>query len=172
MIFGEYFPNPAIFGTGPEAVALVSPLGAMAVEALGTAILLFVIFVLTDRRHPLHTSAPLIPPIIGLTVAMLISVFAPLTQAGWNPARDLGPRLVAFLAGYGSIAIPGPQGGFWIYLVGPLLGGLGGGLLYERGVAPYLGVHSKVKHPERERVSESQSARHAKFEPAVEGESS
>src|SRR5215212_6819737 len=25
MIFGEYFPNPALFGTGPEAQALVGP---------------------------------------------------------------------------------------------------------------------------------------------------
>jgi glycerol uptake facilitator protein len=139
MIFGEYFPNPAIFGTGPEAAALVSPSGALAVEALGTAVLVLVILALTDRRHPLHRYAPAIPPIIGLTVGALIGVFAPLTQAGWNPARDLGPRLVAYLAGYGSVAIPGPENGFWIYLVGPLLGGLLGGLLYERAVAPYLG---------------------------------
>jgi glycerol uptake facilitator protein len=138
MIFGEYFPNPALFGTGPEATVLVSPLGALAGEALGTAVLLLVIFALTDPRHPPDQYRPLIPPIIGLTVAMLIGVFAPLTQAGWNPARDLGPRLVAFLAGYGPIAIPGPQNGFWIYLAGPLLGGLTGGLLYERGIAPLL----------------------------------
>lgn len=32
-----------------------------------------------------------IPPLIGATVGALISVIAPLTQAGFNPARDLGP---------------------------------------------------------------------------------
>src|SRR6185437_9810366 len=32
MIFGEYFPNPAVFGTGPDAAALISPVGAMLVE--------------------------------------------------------------------------------------------------------------------------------------------
>jgi hypothetical protein len=32
MIFGEYFPNAAMFGTGPDAQALVSPLLAAAVE--------------------------------------------------------------------------------------------------------------------------------------------
>ncbi len=76
--------------------------------------------------------------LVGATVAALIAVFAPVTQAGWNPARDLGPRLVALLAGYGAVALPGPQGGFWIYLVGPLLGGPLGGLLYERAVRPHL----------------------------------
>src|SRR5437763_1500021 len=34
MIFGEYFPNPAVFGTGAEAASLVSPFQAMLVEAL------------------------------------------------------------------------------------------------------------------------------------------
>jgi glycerol uptake facilitator protein len=153
MIFGEYFPNPAIFGTGPEAAALVSPIGAMAVEALGTAILLLVIFAVTDPRHPLHRYAPAIPPIIGLTVGALICVFAPLTQAGWNPARDFGPRLIAYLAGYGSVAIPGPQNGFWIYLVGPLVGALAGGLLYERLVAPHL----RASHPEPARQPQSRA---------------
>jgi glycerol uptake facilitator protein len=64
-------------------------------------------------------------------VAALISLFAPITQAGWNPARDFGPRLVAFALGWGSIAIPGPGGGFWVYIVGPLIGGALGGLAWE-----------------------------------------
>lgn len=138
MIFGQYFPNAAMFGTGPEAEALVSPLGAMLVEALGTAILVLVIFALTDPENAAAPEPTLVPILVGATVAVLISVFAPLTQAGWNPARDFGPRLVALLAGYGSVALPGPQGGFWIYVVGPLVGGPLGGLLYERGVRPHL----------------------------------
>ncbi|MEA2642440.1 MAG: glycerol uptake facilitator protein [Chloroflexota bacterium] len=138
MIFGEYFPNPAILGTGPEAEQLVSPLGAFGIEALGTGLLVLVVFSLTDHRRPTRLPAALIPPIIGLTVAALIAVFAPLTQASWNPARDLGPRLVAFWAGYGAIAIPGPRAGFWVYLLGPLAGGLIAGGFYERAIALLL----------------------------------
>jgi glycerol uptake facilitator protein len=157
MIFGEYFPNPAIFGTGPEAAALVSPLGAMLVEALGTAILVLVIFALSDPHNTAGPPPTLVPFFVGFTVAVLISLFAPITQAGWNPARDFGPRLVALLAGYGSIAIPGPQGGFWIYIVGPLLGAVVGGALYERLIGPLLprrmpaGVEEAV--PDRPTVS-------------------
>jgi MIP family channel proteins len=138
MIFGQYFPNPAVFGTGPDAMALVSPLAAMLVEAFGTAILVLVIFALTDPDNAAAPEPALAPFFVGFTVAVLISLFAPITQAGWNPARDLGPRLVALLAGFGSIAIPGPQGGFWIYIVGPLVGGPLGGAIYEWLVRPRL----------------------------------
>jgi glycerol uptake facilitator protein len=138
MVFGEYFPNPALFGTGPEAAALVSPLGALLVEAFGTAILVLVIFALSDPDNAAAPAPTLVPFFVGFTVAVLIGLFAPITQAGWNPARDFGPRLVALLAGFGTIAIPGPQGGFWIYIVGPLLGGLIGGSLYERLIRPLL----------------------------------
>jgi glycerol uptake facilitator protein len=138
MIFGQYFPNPAIFGTGPQAAEVVSPWQAVAVEALGTGILVLVIFALSDGRGRWQSPPWLIPPLIGLTVGVLIAVFAPLTQAGWNPAGDLGPRLVAFLAGFGSVAFPGPRSGFWVYLVGPLLGGSLAGLLYERALGPLL----------------------------------
>jgi glycerol uptake facilitator protein len=138
MIFGEYFPNAATFGTGPDAQALVSPLQAATVEALGTFLLVLVIFALTDPDNAAAPEPTLVPLVVGATVAVLIAVFAPITQAGWNPARDFGPRIAALLAGYGSIAIPGPQSGFWIYIVGPLIGGPLGGLLYERGLRPHL----------------------------------
>ncbi len=136
MVFGEYFPNPAIFGTGAEAHALISPLGAATVEAFGTAILVLVIFTLTDSRNPRLASNPLVPFFIGFTIASLIALFAPLTQAGWNPARDFGPRLVALAAGWGSVAIPGPLSGFWVYIVGPLVGGPIGAAVYQLVLRP------------------------------------
>jgi hypothetical protein len=58
--------------------------------------------------------------------------------ASGSPARDFGPRLVAVLAGYGTVAIPGPQNGFWIYIVGPMLGAVAGAWLYERLIGPIL----------------------------------
>lgn len=138
MGFGEYFPNPAMFGTGPDAERLISPLQAAAVEGFGTAILVLVIFAIADRRNVAAPGPRLGPFFIGFTVAVLISLFAPLTQAGWNPARDFGPRIVAFFAGWGDIAIPGPRAGFWVYIVGPLVGGLVGALFYDRVVRPVL----------------------------------
>jgi MIP family channel proteins len=138
MVFGEYFPNPAVFGTSVDAKELISPIGALGIEAFGTGILVFVILALVDRRNSSISVKSLAPFFIGFTIAVLISIFAPLTQGGWNPARDLGPRIVAFFAGWGLIAIPGPSAGFWIYIVGPLIGGPLGGLLYETLIRKHL----------------------------------
>ncbi len=138
MMFGEYFPNPGMMGTGDAAASLVSPLAATAVEAVGTGILVLVIFGLVDRRNSSLPVKWLAPVFIGLTVAMIISMMAPLTMGGWNPARDFGPRLVSYFAGWGSVAIPGPAGGFWAYIAGPLIGAPLGAAIYEFLIRPAL----------------------------------
>lgn len=131
MWFGEYFPNPAIYGTDEQAFAQVSPAGAFAGEAVGTAFLLFFIMALTDQRNS-QASRLMAPFMIGFAVAAIISIVAPLTQAGLNPMRDFAPRIVAYFAGWGPIAIPGPRGcEWWLYIVAPVLGGLVGAGCHE-----------------------------------------
>ena len=117
------------------APGMISSAGCMAIEAWGTAVLTFVIFALTDSRNKALVRKEMVPFLIGFTVAVLISVYAPITQAGWNPARDFGPRLVAWWAGWGEVAIPGPDNGFWAYIVGPMLGAPIGAALHDFGVA-------------------------------------
>lgn len=137
LAFGEYFPNPGLsveWGDGPYHQDDVHPLHAMMVEAWGTFILNFVIFSLTNSRNNVLGSAarPGVPFMIGSTVAVLLALYAPITQAGWNPARDFGPRLVAAMAGWGKVAIPGPRNGFWVYIVGPCLGAPCGAFLADK----------------------------------------
>jgi len=139
MVFGEYFPNPGLFEDSALAGLAVDLPRAMAAEGLGTAILVCCIFGLTDRRNPGRPRGALLPAGIGLTVAALIAVLAPLTQAGFNPARDFGPRLFAYWAGWGDVAIPGPRGGFfWVYIAAPVLGGLAGGGFYDKILRRFL----------------------------------
>jgi glycerol uptake facilitator protein len=127
MMFGEYFPNPAVFGTAEDAWRIVTPTTAFCAELVGTALLAFLIAALTQDRNRVRPSPRAVPVAIGLTVAAIISVIAPLTQAGLNPARDFGPRLVAYWLGWGEIAIPGPRGGWLsVYIVAPLVGALAG----------------------------------------------
>lgn len=141
MCYGEYFPSPGPLSNseGPYSIdahqklnSLVSEPAAFCVELLGTLMLAAVVFAVTDERNPAAPSGGLAAVIIGLTVAALISVFAPLTQACFNPARDFGPRLFASLAGWGSIALPGPRGmGFLtVYIIAPIVGAILGAGLY------------------------------------------
>lgn len=123
MMFGEYFPNPAVFGTAEEAWRIVTPATAFLAELVGTAMLGFLVAAVTRERNAARPSPGLVALVIGLGVAAIISVIAPLTQAGINPARDFGPRLVAYWLGWGEIAIPGPRGGWLsVYIVAPVLG--------------------------------------------------
>jgi glycerol uptake facilitator protein len=143
MCYGEYFPSPGPLSNSPGPYSLdsheklnsfVPEPTAFLAEVLGTLILAMVVFAVTDPRNPTAPPAALAPVFIGLTVAALISVIAPLTQACFNPARDFGPRLFAYFAGWGPIALPGPRGaGFLtVYIIAPILGALIGGGLYTR----------------------------------------
>ena len=132
MVFGEYFPNPAVFGTAEDAWRIVGHQSAFMAEMIGTAMLAFLIAAVTHNRNASKPPAAAQALLIGLGVAAIISVIAPLTQAGLNPARDFGPRLVSWFLGWGEIAIPGPRGGWLtVYIVAPVVGALAGGGLYR-----------------------------------------
>ncbi len=136
MILAEFFPNP---GGRPltEAVFPMSELRAMGAEIAGTAVLMVVILSVTNPNNsgaaPTHA-----PWTIGLTITVLISLLAPLTMAGFNPARDLGPRIVAALAGWGDevFRANGSTGWFTVYVLSPILGAQFGGLIHARLLSP------------------------------------
>lgn len=135
MIYGEFFPNP---GGRPlaESEASIGLLRAFFVEAVGTCVLLLAICGLTDP-HNKGRSELLAPVGIGLTVTILISLLAPLTQACFNPARDLGPRLFSSVAGWGGVPFSANGQGWWIvYILGPILGGLLGGFIHKFLLSP------------------------------------
>jgi glycerol uptake facilitator protein len=116
-IFGEFYPNPG----GNAVVSL--PL-AMAAECFGTFLLVLAIFGLTEDANTGRPDNSITPLFIGLTVSSIIWLIAPLTQAGINPARDFGPRLFAWIAGWNDAAFPGKDGGFfWVYILSPVVGG-------------------------------------------------
>ena len=138
MVFGEYFPNPAMFGTAEDAWRIVGLPGAFLAELVGTALLALLVSAVTHARNRARPAAGTEALLIGVGVAAIISIVAPLTQAGLNPARDFGPRLVAWFLGWGEIAIPGPRGGwFTVYILAPVIGALIGGGAY-RLVAKHL----------------------------------
>jgi glycerol uptake facilitator protein len=116
-MFGEYY-------SAPGSSSVVSMPLAIVAEAFGTFLLLMMIFALTEGCNVGRPNDALAPMFIGLTVTAVICLIAPLTQAGLNPARDFGPRLVAWIFGWGKFAFPDQSGGFFlVYILGPILGG-------------------------------------------------
>ena len=91
-----------------------------------------------DMRN-LAVQANLGPLMIGFAVAAIGMSFGANAGYAINPARDFGPRVFAWLAGWGEVAMPGTITGvpgafswyFWVPIVGPLIGGVIGVLLYD-----------------------------------------
>jgi len=134
MMFGEFYPNP-----GSGTAVSVSTMTAFFAEGVGTFCLVFLVFALTEGCNLGRPDDSLAPLFIGLTVTAIISVLAPLTQAGLNPARDLSPRLFAMFAGWGKAAMPDNSYGFLIvYVMGPIVGGILASLFFTRIIQPLM----------------------------------
>src|SRR5207244_13498480 len=106
-----------------------------------TASLRMFISALIDRRN-LAPKAKLTPWLVGLGVAAIGMSYGANAGYAINPARDFGPRLFAALAGWGQVALPGNgpwySNYFWVPIVGPLIGGVIGVLVYDFGIKAIL----------------------------------
>ncbi len=137
-MFGEFYNQPG------SSLIVSMPLAMMA-EAFGTFLLVLLIFSLTEGCNLGRPHDNLTPIFIGLSVASIICLLAPLTQAGLNPARDFGPRLVAWIYGWGQAAFPDNTGGFFlVYILAPIIGGQAGGLLFTKVLEPLMKTPKEV----------------------------
>ena len=102
-------------------VGMTLPTGSVGqsfgMEILLTAVLMFVIIaVATDTRAVGETAALA----IGATVALDALWGGPVSGASMNPARSIGPALVAGIWTHQ-----------WVYILAPLIGAVLGGLAYQ-----------------------------------------
>lgn len=105
-------------------------------QIISTALFCMFIAHVTDKRS--RYPAWVQPLVIGLVFVMVGTAFA--YNAGYpcNPARDLGPRLFTLLIGYGGgVFSYKDYNWFWIPIVGPLIGGVLGGWIYQLAI----GIH-------------------------------
>ena len=101
----------------------VSDLQAFLLEILITFILVFVVVsVATDSRAP----AAIAPIAVGFALAVGVFIAGPVTGGAVNPVRALGPMLVA-----------GDLSSVWLYILGPIVGGVLAAFLYERTMAQH-----------------------------------
>lgn len=127
MIFNCYAPHPAFAAANEWGPGFISTPLAITAEAFATAVLALVLFLMLDPKNGFAPSTRSFPVIIGGVVGFVIMVEAPLTMACINPARDLGPRVVTWLFGWGSTSFPGVGPHWWVFTLGPVIGALAGG---------------------------------------------
>ena len=140
----------SIFGTFP-APYFTSWFGPFCDQVIGTAFLVGFIFAITDEYNA-PVKGNLAPLIVGFIVVAIGLSFGANAGYAINPARDFGPRLWAWIAGWKSIAFPGDYGNvntyFWIPIVGPLVGAAVGALVYDFGIRNVLIARGATPDPE------------------------
>jgi aquaporin Z len=87
-------------------------------EVVLTALFLYVILGVTDRRAP----SGFAPLAIGLSLTLVHLVLIPISNASVNPARSIATAI------YGG---PESLGQLWAFIVAPIVGGLIAGLTYK-----------------------------------------
>lgn len=109
------------FTTYPNAAISVGQ--AFLVETVITTVLMCVIMALGDDKNGLPRGA-LAPLLVGLLVALIGASMGPLTGFAMNPARDFGPKLMTFIAGWGEVAFTGGRDipYFLVPIFAPILG--------------------------------------------------
>jgi glycerol uptake facilitator protein len=105
-------------------------------QVIGTALLLLLIFALTDERN--QPPGNLGPILIGLVVVAIGMSFGGMHGYAINPARDFGPRLWTVVAGFKNNGLTDGARIFWVPIVGPIAGGLIGGFLYDTVIRRFL----------------------------------
>ena len=120
----------SIFATFPAPYFHSAMVWPFIDQVVGTGFLLMFVMALTDERNqpPRMNMAPLL---VGLAVAAIGMSFGANAGYAINPARDFGPRLLAYFGGWGRVALPGVHNYFWVPIVGPFVGGVLGAFIYD-----------------------------------------
>jgi glycerol uptake facilitator protein len=132
----DHFEGPArslatagIWATYPQDYLSNFP-GGLIDQVVGTALLIMIIFAIVDPRN-MALPAPWSPIVVGAAVLVIGMTYGLNSGYAINPARDLGPRLFTWVAGWGNQVFTAHDYWWWVPVVGPCLGAVLGGLVYD-----------------------------------------
>ena len=118
VVIGIVYSSSATDALTTAPGAGISNWGALLLEIITTALFVMVIAtVATDDRAA--WKGVMAPLLIGLFIFTAVSAVGPASGGSYNPARSLDPALYN-----------GDFSHIWIYLVGPLVGGVLGGAIW------------------------------------------
>ncbi|MEX2285477.1 MAG: aquaporin [Planctomycetaceae bacterium] len=130
-------PTAQIWATYPQKLGegryLSTFPGGLVDQIVGTMLLLLLIFAVSDERNSGGTH--LGPVLVGAAVLLIGMTFGYNSGYAINPARDFGPRLFTFIAGWGKQVFTANDNWWWVPIVGPCLGALLGGYVYDLLIA-------------------------------------
>ncbi|GBR02090.1 MIP/aquaporin family protein [Acetobacter oeni] len=132
---GVFFTHPGDF---------VTPLHSFVVQIILTGLLLLGIFAITYEYNTMAPQANSSALMIGLLVAGIGASAGFLDGWAINPARDFGPRLFCYFAGWGTSALPSPGNYWWVPIAGPLIGGVAGAGIYQTLIRPFIPRNAPV----------------------------
>jgi len=151
------FKSQVVFNTYPNNASgdmpNISQMGALRDQIIGTAILVLLVFAIIDTRN-LAPAGNMAPLFIGLAVVGIGMAIGAAAGYAINPARDLGPRLAAWVSGWGG-AFNDQRGNFyaWVPIIGPFIGGVLGAYIYDLFIGRFLpvaeGEVGEVPEPQR-----------------------
>jgi aquaporin NIP len=114
LLLAAWTDQPASLGATIPSVEIGT---ALLYEVVLSAFLMFVITAVATDTRAVGAAAAIA---IGGTVGLDALFGGPMTGASMNPARSFGPALAA-----------GEWQDFWIYIVGPVVGAILGGVAYQ-----------------------------------------
>jgi len=139
-----------IFVTGP-AQYFDDYWGPVISEITGTALLIIIVFAVIDTMN-IPPKANLGAVIIGFGVMAIGMSFGANSGYAINPARDFGPRIFTWMAGWGDSAMPGVQGNlsayWWVPIVAPVIGAVIGAFIYDFLINDVLKARHKPADPD------------------------
>lgn len=121
----------------------LQPMAGLLDQTIGTALLLLMIFAITDERNT-PPGSNMTPLMVGLVVVAIGMAFGGMHGYAINPARDFGPRLFTVVAGFKNNGLTDGTNVFWVPIVGPLLGGVIGGGAYDLVIRRILPVEQRA----------------------------
>ncbi len=124
-----------IWATYPQEFLSNVP-GGLVDQIVGTALLVGCILAIVDERNT-AVQANMAPVVIGSVVLLIGMTFGHNCGYAINPARDFGPRLFTAVAGWGPQVFTANNYWWWIPIVGPLIGGVVGGFVYDQCITRF-----------------------------------
>ncbi|KAJ7163475.1 aquaporin [Mycena crocata] len=171
LVYANYFHAIDIFegGRGIRTLSTASLFSTYALdymtsvscffsEFLATAVLVIVVLAMGDKKN-IPPPAGLAPLVLFILILGLGACLGMETAYAINPARDLGPRLLTSMVGYGK-QVYTYRNHYWLWcpIIAPILGAQAGAIFYDAFI--YLGDESPFNKPNAAARAHHQRAEH------------